>query len=297
MITNANKHLDSIAPLTFTVALAFIIFSSAVSVNASEKPHFCQNAGAKNSYNCDQSQPSKTQQGSIEDRLNKLNRWMADEEQALSAPLVTTTRPASDQLRQKIAFNAKLLATELQQAKKRQRQGDLKGAFDQFNHYLVANPSDPNGWLFYGISLINQNKLDDAADIFRQLTLLYPDAPEPYNNLAVIYARQGNHEKAVELLQQALETNPSYAQVQKNLQAIYSALATQAYNRALDLSHEKPPQANLAVLDQVYQSGSPTQQQSTDSASAKGDSVPSLTLIIEERNPTDGITPNLRATQ
>ena len=41
-----------------------------------------------------------------------------------------------------------------------------------------------------------QGKTDDAIRTFSELTEDYPELPEPYNNLAVLYAGQGQYDKA-----------------------------------------------------------------------------------------------------
>ncbi|MDO6564423.1 tetratricopeptide repeat protein [Amphritea sp. 1_MG-2023] len=311
MTKNGIKTIRSATTQKLTLALAIGLLTGSVSVSAADqKDSFCQSAGAKNGYDCQKSQTFQASQLDIEAKLKELNRWMADEEKVQNASPIKKNLPESDKLRQKIEFNAELLASELKHAKTLQDKGDLKGAFDQVNDYLVSNPKDPNGWLLYGISLINQNKLKEAADIFSKLSHLYPDAPEPYNNLAVVYARQGDNDQAVEVLLEAFETHPSYAQVQTNLKAVYSALATQAYNRALDLDNKQPARADLGILDQVYQPLSAqtlvaAAPQSTPQAAPQTVAVattsvtsqPSVTvttpseLIIEERDKSQGTVP------
>lgn len=311
MTKKGSRQIRLAKTRKLTLALAIGVLTGSVSVSAaSQQDSFCQSAGAKNGYDCSKSQTFQANQDDIEAKLNELNRWMADEEQAQSAMPLKKNQPESDKLRQKIEFNAQLLATELKQAKQLQSKGDLQGAFNQVNHYLVSNPKDPNGWLLYGISLINQNKLNEAADIFRKLSHLYPDSPEPYNNLAVVYARQGDNDKAVEVLLQAFETNPSYAQVQSNLKTVYSAMATQAYNRALDLnsSNKKPDRVSLGILDQVYQPALPQTVLATATpqpvrpvakpvvkaaapSQATVSTKPAAKLIIEERDQSEGTVP------
>lgn len=60
----------------------------------------------------------------------------------------------------------------------------------------------------------------------------FPALPEPYNNLAVIYAEQGDYGKAQSALRAALSTHPSYAVVHDNLNTLYSSMAEEAYRRA-----------------------------------------------------------------
>ncbi|WP_290705039.1 tetratricopeptide repeat protein [Amphritea sp.] len=306
MTNNGKNYMRTAITRKLTLALAIGLLTGSMTVSAAGQPEiFCQSAGSKNDYDCTKKPDFQANQADIDSRLNALNNWLEDEERALSTPLVSAENPDSEKLRKKIEFNSQLLATELKLSKKLQRKGDLKGAFDKVNSYLASNPKDPNGWLLYGISLINQNKLDEAADVFSRLVQLYPESPEPYNNLAVVHARKGENDKAVEVLLQAFETHPSYAQVQTNLKAVYATLATQAYNRALNLdSTTQSRRANLGILDQVY-NPAPTQIiiASSEQTPAKPPSVVSSEaaiktlekqpseLIIEERQVSEGRVP------
>lgn len=303
-------------PLTIAIGLLSYHASSYAAGNDS----YCLSAGSANNYACERAPEIKTDPADINAKLAELNRWLEDEEQAKNGPQAQVSQPSSANLRAKIESNSALLADELKQAKALQAGGNYQGAFDQVNSYLSSNPKDPNAWLIYGVSLMNQNKLTEAADIFGKLIQLYPDAPEPYNNLAAVYARQGNNEKAVETLLQAFETHPSYSQVQKNLKSVYAALATQAYNRALDLDDSKSPaRAKLAILDQVYQpqplpltgaaatavqTGAATPVAEQPTAAVQPAEAPELVaaaapaeLVIEERDVSEGIVPDYQGEQ
>ncbi|MGB0733386.1 MAG: L,D-transpeptidase Cds6 family protein [Pontibacterium sp.] len=67
------------------------------------------------------------------------------------------------------------------------------------------------------------------------LAAQHPTRPEALNNLAVIYADQGEQQQAIDTLQKALNTDPAYAKVYQNLSDIYAALAAEAYNKALGI--------------------------------------------------------------
>ncbi len=86
-----------------------------------------------------------------------------------------------------------------------------------------------------GVILTEQNKPADAIAIFTKLTADFPDLPEPYNNLAVLYAADGQFEKARAALDKAIRTNPSYATAYENLGDVHAKLASQAYDKALQL--------------------------------------------------------------
>ena len=98
--------------------------------------------------------------------------------------------------------------------------------------------------------LTEQNKTDDAIKVFTELTEDYPELPEPYNNLAVLYATQGEYDKARKALEMAIRTHPSYAIAHENLGDIYATLASQAYDKALQLDSEQRHRPQEARADQ-----------------------------------------------
>ena len=83
--------------------------------------------------------------------------------------------------------------------------------------------------------LTQQKKTSEAIRTYIDLTQDFPELPEPYNNLAVLYAAQGEYDKARMLLESAVRAMPSFAAAHENLGDIYAALAGAAYNRALAL--------------------------------------------------------------
>ncbi len=87
-----------------------------------------------------------------------------------------------------------------------------------------------------------------AIGMFEALTKDHPSWPEPYNNLAVLYADKGNEKKAEQALLAAMATHPSYSLVHKNLEALYAGMAGRAYRKALndDSAVPEPPTLRLA---------------------------------------------------
>ena len=120
--------------------------------------------------------------------------------------------------------------------------GDLQGALKTLDKHLASSPQDAEGRFTRGLVLVKLNKTEEALKAFADLTRDYPQLPEPYNNLAVLYAQQGDYEKARDALEAALATHPAYSTAHENLGDIYAALAGAAYNRALMLD-----QANQTV--------------------------------------------------
>lgn len=115
------------------------------------------------------------------------------------------------------------------------KSGKPADALTKVDQRLVAAPKDPQLRFLRGVAQTDSGKPTDAIATFTQLTQDYPELPEPYNNLAVLYAGQNQLDKARTALEMAIRTNPSYATAHENLGDIYAKLAGQAYNKALQL--------------------------------------------------------------
>jgi tetratricopeptide (TPR) repeat protein len=133
------------------------------------------------------------------------------------------------------------------------RAGKLSEAMIKADVYLSAKPNDPQMRFLKGVIQRNSGKQSDAITTFTKLTEDYPELPEPYNNLAVLYAGQSQFDKARAALEMAIRTNPSYATAHENLGDIYARLASQAYNKALQLDGANaavPPK--LALIRELF---------------------------------------------
>ncbi|WP_374410802.1 tetratricopeptide repeat protein [Hydrogenophaga sp.] len=115
------------------------------------------------------------------------------------------------------------------------RAGQLSEALGKVDQFLAAKPRDPQMRFIKGVIQTESGKPNDAIATFAKLTEDYPELPEPYNNLAVLYAGQSQFDKARAALEMAIRTNPSYATAHENLGDVYAKLASQAYSKALQL--------------------------------------------------------------
>lgn len=148
-----------------------------------------------------------------------------------------------------VAFASAAHADTIQDINKLLRQGQHAQALEQVDKYLADKPKDAQGRFLKGLILTEMNKPAEAITIFQRLTEDYPELPEPYNNLAVIYAQQKQYEKAKQALEMAIRTHPSYATAHENLGDIYSRMASQAYDKALQLdSSNTSAQTKLAMI-------------------------------------------------
>ncbi|MDM0087698.1 MULTISPECIES: tetratricopeptide repeat protein [unclassified Variovorax] len=131
--------------------------------------------------------------------------------------------------------------------------GKLDEATAKADRYLAGNPRDPQMRFLKGVIQIDAGKRPEAIAIFTQLTQDSPELPEPYNNLAVLYAAQGQFDKAQATLESAIRTNPSYATAQENLGDLYARRATEAYSKAMQLDQgNSVVPTKLAVIRTLF---------------------------------------------
>ena len=138
------------------------------------------------------------------------------------------------------AFAQSVQNADLQDINKLLKAGQAQQALDRVNTYLNSKPKDPVGRFIRGLAQAELGKTNDAILTFQALTEDFPELPEPYNNLAVLYSSKGQFEKARVALELAIQTHPSYSTAHENLGDIYAKLASQAYDKALQLDKTNP---------------------------------------------------------
>jgi tetratricopeptide (TPR) repeat protein len=135
------------------------------------------------------------------------------------------------------------------------KQGNHAAALDKIDAAINASPRDARARFLKGLILTEQNKPNDAIKVFTALTDDYPELPEPYNNLAVLYASQGQYDKARKALEMAIRTHPSYAIAHENLGDVYAKMASEAYDKALQLDRgNAAAQTKLAMIKDLFSS-------------------------------------------
>ena len=144
-------------------------------------------------------------------------------------------------------------ADELKDISQMAESGQQAAALERINTYLAANPKDAQAMFMKGIILAESNKREEAIKAFTDLTDKYPNLPEPYNNLAVLYADAGQYDKAKNALETAIKTHPSYATAHENLGDIYARMASEAYDKALQLDGgNSRAQSKLAMIKDLF---------------------------------------------
>lgn len=125
--------------------------------------------------------------------------------------------------------------TELQQVQGLMAAGQLQQALARAEEHLAKNPRDAQMRFVRGVILSELKDAAGARAVFERLTEEFPELPEPYNNLAVIDASQGQLDRARTLLETALAVRPDYATAHGNLGDIYLQMSVDAYQRAAKL--------------------------------------------------------------
>ncbi len=74
----------------------------------------------------------------------------------------------------------------------------------------------------YARLLSTQNKTEQAIQVFKLNTILFPDQPRTYMSLANTLGANGHKERAVKVLTQALDVHPNHKGIQENLTMIKS---------------------------------------------------------------------------
>ncbi|MGH7490881.1 MAG: tetratricopeptide repeat protein [bacterium] len=85
---------------------------------------------------------------------------------------------------------------------------EIDADFDLFQENMMNN---------LGYTLLGQQRVEDAIDVFKLNIEAYPDSWNTYDSLGEAYAAQGETQKAIELYSKALEMNPGDQRIEQIL--------------------------------------------------------------------------------
>jgi tetratricopeptide (TPR) repeat protein len=154
-------------------------------------------------------------------------------------------------------FAVSAFANDIDEVNVMLKSGKQAQALTKVEQALTAKPRDPQLRFLKGVIQTELGKPQDAIGTFTKLTEDYPELPEPYNNLAVLHATNGQFDKARAALEMAIRTNPSYSTAHENLGDIYANLASQAYSKALQLGGSSSTlQPKLTLIRELFTPGS-----------------------------------------
>ena len=120
-------------------------------------------------------------------------------------------------------------------------------------HLLDSDKENPQLLFINGVLLSELGEIDSAINVFVSLTKSHPALPEPYNNLAVLYAQNGNFDLAKTALEKSIKTHPSYATAHINLGDLYTRMASESYNQALQIDKSnKNAKTKLSLIKKLF---------------------------------------------
>lgn len=136
--------------------------------------------------------------------------------------------------------------------------GDLTGALERVERAQGAAPRDPQLRFLRGVVLMDLERDDAALAAFTELVQEYPNLPDPHNNIALLQARAGRPELALQALQAALRNDPGHRTARANLGQVHLMLAVQAWEQAAATGPlEAPTQRLLEGVRALLQAGAP----------------------------------------
>ena len=153
---------------------------------------------------------------------------------------------------------------------------------------LLESDSNNHNLLFLrAVTLTKLEQKDLAIKTYISLIEKFPKLPEPYNNLAVLYAEQNKLLEAKQILEKALKTNNSYSIAHINLGDVYTRMASDAYRKAFELDESPVANNKLQLINELF-SYSPNMQRNdlVDTASkseikSKEQKLADLALFVE----------------
>ena len=160
-------------------------------------------------------------------------------------------------------------------------------ALAEIDILLKTNASSQDLLFLKAITQTRLEKKDLAIETYKILIEKFPNLPEPYNNLAVLYAEQNKLIKAKDILQKALKTNNSYSVAHINLGDVYTRMASDAYRKAFELDKSPVADNKLQLINELF-SYSPNMQKnnivqtiSDSKDKSKEQKLEDLALLVE----------------
>jgi tetratricopeptide (TPR) repeat protein len=126
-------------------------------------------------------------------------------------------------------------ADDLSDARAFLARSELDAALQRANRAAAANPRNAQARFLIGVVLMDLGKDAQALSAFTELTNEYPELPDPFNNLALLQARQGRLELARQSLETALRNDPNHRAARANLGQVHLMLAVQAWEQTAAL--------------------------------------------------------------
>lgn len=132
-------------------------------------------------------------------------------------------------------------------------EGEFDAALDLLEQRVKADRNDVQARFLKAMVLLRQGKKEEAQAVFVDIVRHFPKLPEASNNLAALYANDGEYEKARQALLSAIANVPDYSTAHINLGDLYVKMAIDAYRQAVKLDpNDKAAKAKSKFLEQLF---------------------------------------------
>jgi len=196
--------------------------------------------------------PIEVDQVDLQHRIAELRRWLnwqravalgeTDQPYEVEEPLISASPELK--LQRTIAVEDRIQAVQLLADS-----SDMIEATLLSREMLTLEPNSVDLILLHSSLLTRQERYAESRALLASALARFPEVAELYNNQAANAAAEGELGEAIELLQTAFSTHPSFAQIQSNLKSLYTLTAQRALS-----PQETPDRPELKVLETRYYS-------------------------------------------
>jgi tetratricopeptide (TPR) repeat protein len=112
------------------------------------------------------------------------------------------------------------------------RRAEASSALALADQAVALHPQHAPLQFLRGVALMDLGQDDAALAHFQRFAQTWPELPDPLNNIALLHARAGRLDEALQALQEALRADPSHHAARVNLGFVHLALAARAWETA-----------------------------------------------------------------
>ena len=151
------------------------------------------------------------------------------------------------------------------------RNGQLNQASSIADRRLAKHPRDPAMRFLKGLLQQKSGRQREAIATYRRLIQDHPALPEPYYNMALLYAAQGQFEQSRTALEQAAQASRSLANIHEKLGDVYAHLAMGTYRQSMQPQDPGLAQtASLPLIQQLIVKPAQGMAEETGAATSRG---------------------------
>ncbi|NWG12856.1 MAG: tetratricopeptide repeat protein [Acidobacteria bacterium] len=149
-------------------------------------------------------------------------------------------------------------ASRLAKASRALEAGDLPAAEQTLTQVLKSAPDNATALNMLGVVRAQQQRTEEAQELFQRAIRANPKLAGPYGNLGVLYRNRNENERAMEMLQKAARLSPKDARVLYNLALLHGERGEvdAAVSRLKSIPVQQRPSDYWQVMSGLYISAS-----------------------------------------